>query len=160
MFFLGCHLVDLVLQIQGKPNKIIPFNKSTNMSGIRSTDFGMAVFEYDNGVSFVKTNAMERGGFARRQLVVTGTEGTVEIKPFEVIAPGGQYTEQTLYCEDEWFRDGKHDRTDVYDRYDGMMASFAQMVRGDKVNPYTYDYELELYKILLECCGGENDVQR
>ena len=39
------------------------------------------------------------------------------------------------------------------DRYDGMMASFAAMVRGEKENPYTSDYELELYKTVLRCCG-------
>lgn len=156
MFFLGCHLIDLILQIQGKPNRIISLNKATHMDGVASTDFGMAVFEYDNGVSFAKTNAVERGGFARRQLVVTGTKKTIELKPFEVFAFGGQYTEQTEYDLDEWSYGGKHTKTGVYDRYDGMMASFAQMVRGEKENPYTYDYELELYKTILECCGSKN----
>ena len=37
----------------------------------------------------------------------------------------------------------------------GMLASFAAMVRGEKENPYTYDYELELYKTVLQCCGVE-----
>ena len=42
MFFLGCHLVDLVLRIKGSPNRIIPLNKSTGTDGIDCTDFGMA----------------------------------------------------------------------------------------------------------------------
>lgn len=42
MFFLGCHLVDLVLRINGSPNRIIPLNKSTGTDGIDCTDFGMA----------------------------------------------------------------------------------------------------------------------
>ena len=29
MFFLGCHLIDLIYQIQGEPEEIIPFNCST-----------------------------------------------------------------------------------------------------------------------------------
>ena len=33
-----------------------------------------------------------------------------------------------------------------------MLASFAAMVRGDAVNPYTPDYELELYRTLMTCC--------
>ena len=65
------------------PKRIIPLNKSTGLDGLDSTDFGMAVFEYENGVSFVKTNDIERGGFLRRQLVVIGTKGTVEVKPLE-----------------------------------------------------------------------------
>jgi len=34
-----------------------------------------------------------------------------------------------------------------------MMSSFAKYVRGEVENPYTLDYELELYKILLKSCG-------
>ena len=74
MFYLGCHLVDLILLIQGQPQRIIPLNKSTGIS-TDAEDFGMAVFEYENGISFAKTSAREIGGYARRQLVVTGTEG-------------------------------------------------------------------------------------
>jgi hypothetical protein len=32
-----------------------------------------------------------------------------------------------------------------------MMLNFAEMVRGKK-NPFTYDYELELYKLVLKAC--------
>ena len=39
---------------------------------------------------------------------------------------------------------------------DTMMASFAAMVRGEKENPYTYEYELNLYKTVLKACGVEN----
>jgi hypothetical protein len=35
-----------------------------------------------------------------------------------------------------------------------MMKNFAQMVRG-KENPYSYDYELKLYELLLKCCRRE-----
>ena len=37
-------------------------------------------------------------------------------------------------------------------RYDAMLEAFAAMVRGEEPNPYTPDYELTLYKTLLECC--------
>jgi predicted dehydrogenase len=90
MFFLGGHLVDFILQIKGVPEKIIPYNCCTGNNGVTSEDFGMAVFQYKNGVSFVKTTADEHGGFARRQLVVVGTKGTAELKPLEMPAPGGK----------------------------------------------------------------------
>lgn len=152
MFFLGCHLIDLVMQLNGIPNKVTPFNKCTG-TGAPSKDFGFAVLEYDNGTSFVKVNANELGGFVRRQLVVTGTRGTVELKPFEVYAPGGQYTQKTEYTSTDWHDPGQTSRSDIFDRYDPMMTAFAQMVNGEKENPYTPDYELELYKAVLRCCG-------
>ncbi|MBQ9113105.1 MAG: Gfo/Idh/MocA family oxidoreductase [Clostridia bacterium] len=157
MFFLGCHLVDLVLQLQGTPSNIIPLNKSTGTEGVMSEDYGMAVLEYPNGTSFVKTCAAEIGGFMRRQLVVSGTKGTVEIKPLEILLPGThytQYSEKTEYTDsNDWFTEGVSSKSELHDRYDGMLTAFASMVRGETVNPYTYDYELELYKTILKCCG-------
>lgn len=154
MYFLGCHLIDLILRIQGQPRKIIPFNKCTYTDGVGGEDFSMAVFEYEKGVSFAKTTSVEVGGFVRRQLVVSGTKKTVEIKPLEVNVPGGQYTQTTLYDEtDNWNCAGNTKRSEIHDRYDAMVAAFAAMVRGDIENPYSYDYELELYKTVLKCCG-------
>lgn len=153
MFFLGCHLVDLVLQINGLPERVVPFNMCTGVEGVTSTDYGMAVFEYKNGVSFVKTNACEIGGFLRRQLVVTGTKGTVELKPLEVFDENGRHTDKTEYFNIEWHKSGITSRSDSCDRYKGMMNAFAEYVRGEKQNPYTLDYELTLYKILLKACG-------
>lgn len=153
LFFLGCHLIDLILQIKGTPEKIIPLSRSTGIDGNSSEDFGMAVFEYDNGISFAMVNSNEIGGFVRRQLVVSGTKATVELKPIEMLVPGGQITTKTEYRSLELTDRGETEDSAVYDRYDTMMSSFAAMVRGEKQNPYTYDYELALYKTILKACG-------
>lgn len=158
MFFLGCHLVDLILQLQGKPERIIPLNKCSGNDGVTALDYGMAVFEYPNGVSFAKTYAGELGGFVRRQLVVTGTKATVELKPLEILRDGAQYTDKTEYTSEDWHLPGERSTSPRYDRYDEMMASFAAMVREERENPYSYDYELELYKTVLRCCGEERKV--
>ena len=89
MFFLGCHLVDLVLRIKGTPDNIIPLNKCTGINGVNSEDFGMAVLEYKTGVSVIKTCAVEVGGYVRRNIVITGSEKTVKIRPLEMYAKTG-----------------------------------------------------------------------
>ena len=154
MFFLGCHLVDLIYQIQGDPEEIIPLNCSTGYDGVTANDYGMIVFKYKNGVSFAKTCANENGGFLRRQLVICGTKGTIEIKPLEVSADGGLYTVMNEAYSTEWHKEWDISKSEVYDRYDDMMRNFAEMVRG-KENPYSYDYELGLYKLILRSCGKE-----
>ena len=156
MFFLGCHLVDLIYRFQGTPKKIIPMNKKTGLDGATGTDFGLALFEYDKGVSFAKVSAVETGGYARRQFVVSGTKKTVELKPFEKMVEGGYptlITGKTEYKEFNWRNEGESSVAEPFNRYDEMMRSFAAYVRGEKVNPYTADSELELYKFLLEACG-------
>jgi predicted dehydrogenase len=157
MFFLGCHLVDLIYQIQGEPEEIIPLNCSTGIGDIHTDDYGMVVFKYPNGVSYAKTCDNECGGFMRRQLVICGEKGTIEIKPLEVGVAGGQYTVSNECFDDSgkhWSVPWESSQSEVYDRYDTMIRNFAEVVRG-KENPYPYDYELDLYKLVLRACGKE-----
>ena len=155
MFYLGCHLIDLILQIIGQPEKIIPLNKCSEIEGVTAKDFGMAVFEYKNGVSFAKTTAVELGGFERRQLVVNGSKATVELNPLEWYIPDTEnfQTQRIVRGSLNWHTPGKKELSAPCDRYDTMMKSFAEYVSGKKQNPYSPDYELELYKTILKSCG-------
>ena len=163
MFFLGCHLIDLIYQIQGEPEEVIPMNCATGINGIPvGEDFGFAVLKYKNGVSFAKATSVEPGGFMRRQFVVCGSLGTVELRPLEAFANGkggsALYTNTRDVDGDifNWGNDG-YKRASSYDRYDGMMRAFAEYVCGEKENPYTMDYELRLYKLLMKACGFKED---
>lgn len=154
MFFLGCHLIDLIFRIQGMPEKVTPYNRSTGLDGVTAEDYGMVVLEYKNGVSLAMCNATQLGGYARRELVVTGSKKTVSLCPLEMFhEDGGQFTTWSEYSDKGWGDRGTSCDSDPQDRYDGMMAGFAAMVRGEKENPYTLDYELALYKLVLKCCG-------
>jgi predicted dehydrogenase len=153
MFFLGCHLIDLVLQLQGTPMRVLPFNKSTGLYDLPSKDFSMALLEYEHGVSFVKTTQAERGGFLRRQLVVTGSRGKVEVRPLEInVDYPMQRTEYTVCTSTDWNDAGEHICSAPYHRYNDMMRSFAAIAMGEKENPYSLDYELTLFRTLLACC--------
>lgn len=157
MFFLGCHMVDLIMQILGTPKNVIPCNKATGLDGIMSIDNGFAVLEYDNATAFAKSCSVEVGGFAGRRLVVTGTKGTVELRPLEVFIDGFAHCTGVTECLDleapAWVYAGENRESAKFDRYNGMMASFAAMVRGEKENPWSYDYELALYKTVLQASG-------
>lgn len=157
LFFLGCHLIDFVYRIQGAPEEVIPMSMPTGIDGVTGQDYGMALFKYKNGISFVKTSAIECGGFMRRQLVVCGSKGTVELHPIERYLPGTRDLVADVYeCfETAPFTVGpKHSISDPQNRYDHMMEAFAAMARGEMTNPYTPDYELELYKLVLRACGA------
>ena len=39
------------------------------------------------------------------------------------------------------------------------MLDFVAMVRGEKENPYTYEYELEVQKLVLAACGYDIDYK-
>ena len=161
-FFLGCHLIDLVYGIQGEPEEVIPLSCKTEIDGVDTFDYGMAVFKYKNGVSFIKTCDEEVGGFVRRHLLITGEKGSIEIKPLEYYPSLPQSAIQTATareCFDTsvWQAEWTESTSEPYDRYDDMMKNFAEIVRG-KENPYSYDYELKLFELILKCCREEIPV--
>ncbi|MGI6634663.1 MAG: Gfo/Idh/MocA family protein [Christensenellales bacterium] len=159
MFFLGCHLIDMICYLQGFPIDVVPYTTPTGFDGVDADDFGFTVLRYTHGISFAKTCAAELGGFMRRQLVVCGEKGTVQLLPFE--APPDITKRTDLYtgvreCFDldgGWFYDGTSYRTKLYDRYIPMMCAFASYVSGTQQNPFTPDYELALYRTIMRACS-------
>ena len=159
LYFLGCHMIDIVYSIMGEPLEIIPLSCSSCKDGTKGQDFGMVVFKYKNGVSFAKSTAVEHGGFARRQIVVVGTKGTVEINPLEWYAESEnnlfspQITVTRENFSESWGQAGEKSTSDVFGRYETMFRSFSEFVCGEKENPVSGEYEKKLHKLLLKSCG-------
>ena len=105
----------------------------------------------------------EIGGSARRQLVICGSKGTLEIRPLEASVPkeesGKHFTLYAKQRECSMNENGKtvttETQSEMFQRYEDMLYAFAAMVRGEKENPYTLEYETELFKVILQCCGIE-----
>lgn len=159
MFYLGCHLVDLVLQIQGEPSEVIPLNTRTGIGGVDTEDLGFAVFRYPHAISVIRMGGTELRGSMRRQLVVCGSECTVEIRPLEeaVTDTDRKYMLTARSVESFFDENRKQTKafrtTEPFQRYETMLRSFGEMVRGERENPYTLDYELLLFRTLMKCCG-------
>ncbi len=161
MFYLGCHLVDLVMQIQGVPEQVIPYNTVTGIDGVDSEDFAFAVLKYPNATSLIRVGGTEIGGFDRRQFVICGEKGTIEIRPLERILSAAKdpyvmtSEMREVFCTADGHIRDENTVTEPFHRYKKMMSSFAAMVRGEIENPYTLDYELSLYKQIMKACGEE-----
>ncbi len=158
MFFLGCHLVDIIFDIMGKPTEVIALNYGSDSDGVTAKDVGFAIFKHGSKVSFAKTSANEAGGFLRRQLVICGTKGTIEIRPLEFFPKSIsnshlQTTMRYVKSGGGWLEDGAKTDSEPYNRYNAMMKCFYDTVVNGKTTKYTYDYELELYKTVLKACG-------
>lgn len=159
MLYLGCHMVDLVYLFMGVPNKIHCFSKNTRLDGIVFPDNACAVFEYDKGVGLIRASAVEVNGFGRRQLVVSGSKGSVEIKPLEAPTIGRfcSIEEHTTYGDRA--REEKAPVGGPWERYDEMMLDFAAYIRGEKANPFTMEYEYRLQKMIFAACGEDIDYR-
>ena len=156
LFFLGCHLIDLIYRIQGNPENVIPLTRSTGLDGATGEDFGMAALEYKNGVSTAKTTDVQHGGFQERQLLIIGSKKTAVVRPLEMYVPKSLllYSTAVEYSSTSWHDKGVSSQSEVYDRFDTMMATFAKRINGEyEEKVYTLDYELGLYKLVLKCCN-------
>ena len=157
MYYLGCHLIDLVVSFCGFPQEVIPLNSRSGLDGVDCVDQGFCVYRYPHGTSFVKTAATEINGVFRRSLLVSGSKGTFEIRPMEVGLPGKEnrndtYAWETLTNEAPW----QDRRTEVKfpsrRRYDGLLLNFAKYVRGEAENPWTPAYEARLHDLIMQSC--------
>lgn len=166
-FYLGCHLADLIVRFMGIPEAIIPFNQSTGIDGITAPEFGMAVFKYPTGYSFLKSCGAEVGGFPRRQLVIAGSRGTIEIKPIEMnISKESVSTlegERIFYHREGTKRLPWRDRGDYrrfeFDRYDDMMRDFAAKIDRGPSTDEELIYEARIHRIVLAACGIDCDFR-
>ena len=155
LYILGSHLVDLVVTMMGRPGKITTFLKHTGLDGVDLADNTLAVLEYEKAVARIYVSSVEVNGYGRRQLVVSGSRGTIDIRPLENPV---RMTYTDLTIADRPYEDRKREipvKDDTRDgRYDEMMRDFYAYIRLGKENPYTCEHEYLVQQVLSEIVGG------
>ena len=155
MYILGSHLVDLIVYLMGEPTKITSYLKHTGLDGTDFADNNLAVLEYGNAIARIFVSSVEVNGFGRRQFMVSGSKGTVNICPLERPIT---MTYSDTSIADKTFEDRKitlsfEDNT-ASGRYDEMMKDFYAYIIGEKENPFTYEHDYLVQKVLWEIVGG------
>lgn len=158
MFIYSCHLIDLVVGLMGKPDRIVPFMRQTRSDAGEMCDNGLVVFEYPKTTATIRTSSLEVEGFRRRQLVVCGDEGTIDIRPLETYQFKSSQPlalQLALAKAREPYKAGYQEVSfpDVPARYDLQLIELARIIRGEIENPYPLEHELIVQECLLEACG-------
>lgn len=155
MYILGSHLVDLIVYMLGEPKKITSFLKHTGLDGIDFEDNNLAVLEYDKALARVFVSSVEVNGWGRRQFMVSGSKGTYDIMPIERKCHV-TYSDRAIATNSYADMKTEIDVPDVPNdiRYDTMMRDFHGYIVGEKVNPFTYEHDYLVQKVLYEICGG------
>lgn len=153
-FIFACHLIDLVVTLMGKPEKIHPYIRKTRKDGV--IDNSLTVFEYPNdGIATMRTSINEVNGFKNRYLTVRGSKGMIKICPLEV---KGNMSGGTLYLTLAEavgdFKKGEQivEMPPLKDRYEDQWIEFANIINGEIINPYNYDHEYLVQECLLKAC--------
>lgn len=155
LFELGCHVLDLVIGVLGKPGSVSAFNRHS-AGDDTLMDNMLAVLGYPKAVASVKASAIEVNGGDRRHLTVCGTGGTFHIQPLDDPAarvslskPRGNY------------KAGLNEiKLPKYTRYVDDAADMAKVIRGEKAAEYGYSHDRVVQETLLTACGMNEVIRR
>ncbi len=99
MFELGCHMIDRVVALLGKPRNVTGRLRHDSPVDDTLADNTLAVLEYDNALAEVYVAAMQPHGGNYRTLEILGTNGTATVRPFSPLRlqldlgdPAGPYS--------------------------------------------------------------------
>ncbi len=150
MFELGCHVIDSVVAILGRPEKVTPYVRSSSPLKDAFPDNQTAVLEYPSAIVTVRSVLVEWDGGPRRHFVVCGTKGTMDIRPIEhpearltLSGPHGEYKKGKQNLE---FPKGRG-------RYDGDFEDLAKVIRGEKPFAFTPEHDLAVHETILRASG-------
>lgn len=149
MFELGCHLIDLVVILLGKPSDVTPFGRHVSPIQDSLIDNALAVLSYQQAIATVKSSAVEIDGSQRRHLVLCGSEGTFHIQPLD--DPSARVT---LSKPCGKYRQGSQEITfPKFTRYVDDAADIAKILRGEKENDYSAQHDLDVQETVLRASG-------
>ncbi|HEY2415125.1 MAG TPA: Gfo/Idh/MocA family oxidoreductase [Pirellulaceae bacterium] len=149
MFELGCHVIDLVVGVVGKPDKVNAFPRHSGKQNDGLADNMLAALEYPKATATVKSSAEEVDGGSRRHFVVCGTSGTFHIQPLD--NPGARVTLDRQRGE---YKRGTHEVSfPKFTRYVGDAADMARIIRGEKETDFPYSHDLAVQQTVLLASG-------
>ena len=154
MFELGCHLIDAMVKVLGKPDKVTGFSRHTRSEQDDLADNQLAVFEYAKCTATIRSALVEVDGQKRRQFVVCGDRGTVDIRPLEppklLFAPNRSI---------DGYKKGYQQVTlpKMPGRYDDQLVELARIIHGEKESQYLPEHDLAVQEALLKASGAALD---
>jgi predicted dehydrogenase len=146
MFEQGCHLIDPMVRMLGRPAKITPFLRHDGAFDDTLADNTVAVFEWRRTVGVITHSVLQPNAGAHRMFEVMGANGTATLRPIE----GPPRLEFDLARAAGPYRAGRQEvPLPAYRRYVGDLEELARCVREGKPLGVTLDEEIEVQRALL-----------
>ena len=149
MFELGCHVVDAVVTVLGRPEKVTAHARHSGSFKDELLDNQMAVLDYGNATVTVRSALVEVDGGARRQFVVCGDAGTFDIRPLE--PPKARLALAQPRAD---FKKGYQDVAfPNLPRYEADFVDLAKVIRGEKKFEWSIEHDLAVQETVLKASG-------
>ncbi len=155
MFNLGCHLIDFVIVMLGRPETITPFLKSAPGYPEKIKNNCLTILEYPYATVTLRACSLEIDGLSHRRLKICGTKGSVDLCPLERFDGQPLTMRMTLSEGNEEYEAGTHtiDFGIKLDRYEDQLLELAKIINGEMANPYTYEHDFLVQEVVLAASG-------
>ncbi|MBN2713357.1 MAG: Gfo/Idh/MocA family oxidoreductase [Planctomycetes bacterium] len=155
MFNLGCHLIDYVVSLMGKPSRITPILKSVAGYDESIRNNCLSILEYPHATVTLRACSRKFQGLEKRLLKICGTKGTVDLSPLELFDGRPLLMQLTLAEGNSEYPAGSHtiDFGIRHNRYEDQLLELARIIRGEEENPYTYEHDYLVQNVVLAASG-------
>lgn len=143
MFEQCSHLIDQMVRLMGRPDRITAFLRKDGRFPDNLTDNTAAVFEFPGALGIVRGSALNPDGNRQRSFTVNGTLGTLTLDPIE---PGSLWIEVNKQPR-------RRIETPKYVRFVDDFNELAAAIREDKPLPVTPAEELIVQECVIEASG-------
>ncbi len=151
---LGGHMLDQVVWLLGRPNKVTAFLRNDTGVVPAFKDNTLGVFEFDRAIAFIDIAAMEPRPMARR-FEVYGTKGSaIMVEPFEPAHTLRLVLEEAAGGYDKGLHMIPVPHQGRQEAHDLSLADFIAAVRGEKEPVRSYEHDLLVQETLLRATGG------
>ncbi|MEO2003414.1 MAG: Gfo/Idh/MocA family oxidoreductase, partial [Candidatus Poribacteria bacterium] len=156
MFELLPHLVDAVVTLLGRPEKVTSFLRNDEGPVPEFDDNTLAVFEYANAMATLSSAAIENEPFPCRRFEVYGSKGSAIIEPLEppslrvcLSEAGYAYDTGAGYDGHAYEHGWQTVEVEKRSRYLDDVVAFVADIRGEKQPDRSLDHELLVQETIL-----------
>jgi predicted dehydrogenase len=150
LFELGSHLVDALVRLMGRPERVTPFLKTHGSRTDSLADNNVTVFEYPSASAVITSSTLQFNAFAHRAFEIMGTKGTAVVRPMEppelhldLAEAAGPYARGRQTVPQPEYR-----------RYAGEFEELARCLRENRPLPVSLEQERDVQETLLRACGA------
>lgn len=153
---LGCHLIDFLVKMLGRPEKVTPFLKSAVGAPKGAKNSCLTVLEYPHTLVTVSAVDQEVKANNPRGFVIGGSKGTLVLAPLEKIG-NGQSMRVWLELKKAFgpYKAGSPEIKfpSVPDRYEGQLRELAGIIRGELLLPDNVAHDALSLEVTLTASG-------
>jgi predicted dehydrogenase len=149
MFELGGHVIDPMVRLLGRPERVTPFLKKLGRPDDHFADTTIAVFEFPHAIGVVVGTSIQPNSGRYREFVVYGTQGTMSLSSLDdpklevdLAKAAGPYAAGPQAVN-----------LPKYERYVDDLAELAAAVRGERPIRVTGREDLIVQEAVIAACA-------